>query len=139
MKTDVTLKIEIPKIPDIELVAIEGLNRMAMHLGIADDKIGEARILVAEAIINGLEHGTGADNPNVSVEFTMNAKELTIFVRDYGKGFQPSQVESPDIHSKLGGANKRGWGLKLMKSMSDDFQIESNSGGTKITIKKLLA
>jgi anti-sigma regulatory factor (Ser/Thr protein kinase) len=137
MNDVVSLKIELPKVPDIELVAIEGLDRLAHYLGISDEKIGEARILVTEAIINGLEHG-GVENPRVDVEFTMTTKELTIFVRDYGKGFEPSSVDDPDIQNKFGSKNKRGWGLKVMKSMSDDFRIESNTTGTKITIKKLL-
>jgi anti-sigma regulatory factor (Ser/Thr protein kinase) len=137
MNDVVTLKIELPRIPDIELVALEGLNRLARYLDITDDKVGEARLLVTEAIINGLEH-SGDDNPHVNVEFTMTTKELTVYVRDYGKGFEPSAVQDPDIEKKLGSSNKRGWGLKIMKSMSDDFKIDSNSSGTKITIKKLL-
>jgi anti-sigma regulatory factor (Ser/Thr protein kinase) len=138
MNEAVTLKITLPKIPDIELVALEGLDRLAHHLGIADGKIGEAKILVTEAIINGLEH-SGEKNPSVRVEFTMTTKELVVFVRDYGRGFEPGSVDDPDIHSKLGAKNKRGWGLKVMKSMSDDFRIESGKTGTKITIKKLLS
>jgi hypothetical protein len=42
----IELKITLPKIPDIELVALEGLERLARHLCIADEKIGEAKILV---------------------------------------------------------------------------------------------
>jgi anti-sigma regulatory factor (Ser/Thr protein kinase) len=131
------LKIILPKVPDIEMVAIEGLDRMAVHLGISSDKIGEAKILVTEAIINALEHSK-QKNPTVRVEFTMTKEKLAIFIRDYGKGFKPEVVEDPDIHSKIGSKNKRGWGLKLMKSMSDDFLIESNQNGTKITITKNL-
>lgn len=137
MKEAVTLKITLPKIPDIELVALEGLDRLAHHLGIAEGKIGEAKLLVTEAIINGLEH-SGEKHPSVRVEFTMTTKELVVFVQDNGRGFEPSSVEDPDIQSKLGAKNKRGWGLKVMKSMSDDFHIESGNRGTKITIKKLL-
>jgi anti-sigma regulatory factor (Ser/Thr protein kinase) len=137
MKNVVTMKIELPKIPDIELVALEGLDRLGRHLGIATEKIGEARILVTEAIINGFEH-SGAERPNVTVEFTMTTRELTIFVRDYGKGFEPGEIEEPDAQKKLGTKRKRGWGLKLMRSMSDDFRIDSGTEGTKITIKKLL-
>lgn len=138
MKDTVTLKISLPKIPDIELVAIEGLERLAHYMGIADEKIGEARVLVTEAIINALEH-SGTESPAVRVEFTMTKQELVILVRDFGRGFTPSSVEEPKLQDKMGTRNKRGWGLKLMKTMSDDFSIVSGKHGTKITIKKLLS
>ena len=92
MSDAVTMKMTLPKIPDIELVALEGLDRLARHLGIPDGKIGEARIIVTEAIINALEH-SGEKNPSVRLEFTMTTKELSVFVRDYGKGFEPGAVE----------------------------------------------
>jgi anti-sigma regulatory factor (Ser/Thr protein kinase) len=132
------LTIALPKIPDIELVALEGLERLARSMGISEEKIGEAKILVTEAIINALEH-SGQKNPTVRVEFSMTKKELVVLVRDYGKGFEPGTIEEPDIRKKVSSKNKRGWGLKVMKSMSDDFKIESGKRGTKITIKKFLS
>jgi len=138
MENNIKLKMTLPDIPDIELVAIEGLEKLARYLGISDEKIGEARILVTEAIINAIEH-SGNKNSEVDVEFTMTKKKLVIFVRDYGKGFKPEAIEEPDITKKMGSDRKRGWGLKLMKSMSDDFLIESNDTGTKITLIKNLS
>lgn len=138
LDADIKLEIKLPKVPDIELVAIQGLEKLGEHFGISEDKIGEARVLVTEAIINGLEH-SGGENPYVNVEFTMTKEKLTILVTDYGKGFDPNSVPNPEIESKLGSTHKRGWGLKLMKSMSDDLIIESKPTGTKISIIKSLS
>jgi anti-sigma regulatory factor (Ser/Thr protein kinase) len=138
MNDSVALKMTLPKVPDIELVALAGLDHLAHHLGIPEESIGEAKLVVTEAIINGLEH-TGDETPAVNVEFTMTTRELVVHVRDYGKGFDPSSVEDPELEKKLGTGHRRGWGLKVMRSLSDDFKIESGDTGTKITIKKLIS
>lgn len=135
MQENIKLKMTLPKIRDIELVAIEGMDRMANHMGIPDEKISEAHILVTEAVINALEH-SGQDQPRVSLQFELSPEKLIIYVCDTGTGFNPERIEEPDINKKMGSKNKRGWGLKLMKSLSDDFLIESDENGTKITIIK---
>lgn len=134
---DIKLEISLPKVPDIELVAVEGLQKMGKFLGIPQDKIGEATLAVTEAIINALEH-TDKVNPVVIVEFTMTKERLMVFIKDNGSGFNPEAVAEPDISQKIKSDHKRGWGLKLIKSLSDDLVIESGTVGTKISIMKHL-
>ena len=138
MKKPVKLTFVLPNVPDIELVAIKGLEHVGEHLGIPDEKVGEARILVTESIINAFEH-SNSKRPEVKVEFTVTRQQLVVLVEDYGKGFDPEKVEDPNIKEKMGSSHKRGWGLKLMKSMSDDFDIESTPEGTRITMTKNLS
>jgi len=137
MSDNCQLSIKLPRVHDIELVALEGLQMMGTNLGINHDKLQEAKIIVTEAIINGLEH-TSEENPYVNVDFTMTKEKLVILVTDYGKGFEPSNVKDPIIEEKVTSINKRGWGLNLMKNMSDGLEIESGPTGTKITITKNL-
>jgi len=75
----IRLTITLPNIPEIELVAVEGLNRLGARLGVTDEKLGEARILVTEAIINALEHA-GDTSRGVRVEFRVDRETLVILV-----------------------------------------------------------
>lgn len=137
MDKRIKLEIKLPLVKDIERVAIEGLELMGRHLKVSDSKISEARILITEGIINAIEHSENT-TPFIDVHFIMNIDALVIIITDYGKGFDPTIIENPEIGKKIHSEYKRGWGLKLMKEMSDKFEIESSNDGTKIKITKNL-
>ena len=137
MENEVQLNLELPHIPDIETVAILALDKLGIYWDISEEKRSEARIILSEAIINALEHSGGA-NPAARISFKLTKEKLVIKVQDFGKGFEPAMIENPDIEKKLFSNHKRGWGLKLMESMSDDFSIHSSPEGTVITMIKNL-
>ena len=131
MSRKIKMSMTLPCISDIETVAHSGLERIGAEGKIQVDKLEEAKMLVNEAIINAIEHGT-EKKKEIRLQFELDEKRLLIYVRDYGSGFEMSDVEDPDIDTKVTGDYKRGWGIKLMQTLSDDFKIESSKGGTKI-------
>jgi anti-sigma regulatory factor (Ser/Thr protein kinase) len=113
------------------LVAHSALDRIGIEGNIAADKLEQAKMLVNEAIINAIEHAKTKKN-QFKIEFDLTKDVLLIYVRDYGSGFNLTDIETPDIEEKIRSDYKRGWGIKIMQSMSDDFKIESDKHGTKI-------
>lgn len=131
MPQHLKFSLTLPFVADIELVAHCALDRIGSEGNIAADKVELAKILVNEAIINAIEHAKTKKN-QVKIEFDLTKDVLLIYVRDYGSGFNLTDIETPDIEEKIRSDYKRGWGIKIMQSMSDEFNIESDKYGTKI-------
>lgn len=133
MSNKLKILLELPELEEVELVAANALQHLCRHANLEIDevKVDQACILTTEAIINAFEHGK-SEQHQVQVEFEILPEYLIIQVRDYGPGFDPSTVEKPDITKKIKSDYKRGWGLTLMQSMSDQFDIQSTREGTII-------
>jgi diguanylate cyclase (GGDEF)-like protein len=117
---------------DSELEACEYLDLFAKKYGFASDTIDEMRLAFIEGLINAKEHAPkelpdGADpiQREIHVELSYENECLNIRIRDYGKGFNPTQVEKPDIKKKLKSAYKRGWGIMFMERLMDGFEVTS--------------
>jgi hypothetical protein len=68
----IELKMMYPNIPDIEFVAIEGLDCMTKHLEIPNEKIGDAQILAMEFVINAFEYsGDTSIEPSIKKTLTI--------------------------------------------------------------------
>ncbi|MBK8683477.1 MAG: ATP-binding protein [Bacteroidetes bacterium] len=67
-------------------------------------------------------------------------KECTIILTDYGTGFNPTQVKSPDMVSYLKEKKRGGLGIHLMKILMDEVDYLSVSGEyNKLVLKKKIA
>lgn len=130
----IKLTLTLPKIQDIESVAICSVQFLCKAHGISDDISDQASILLSEAVINALEH-VKKGREELFIELNLTSEELSMLIQDYGQGFDPTKVSNPDILEKMKSEYKRGWGLSLMKKMSDHFDIISNSSGTRIVMK----
>lgn len=135
----ITLKVANER--DSELEACEVLDTFAKKCDFLPESIDEMRLAFIEALINAKEHAPKnlpeGGETDVQTSFLYDGENLTILVRDFGQGFNPTQVEKPDIKKKLKSANKRGWGLMLMEKLMDGVEISSfPPSGTLIKMVK---
>ena len=129
----------LPMAPEMEITASKTAAAVADFMGMSADKIDEVRMAVIEGCINAFEHSGAADG-KVHLTFAVYGGEeprmLQITIRDEGSGFSPESVPEPNISEKITAEDKRGWGLRLMRSMMDDVEIRSGSDGTSIVLSK---
>ncbi|MCE7957491.1 MAG: ATP-binding protein [Acidobacteria bacterium ACB2] len=129
----------IPVAPDMEIAATAQVAALGEWMEMGRDKIDEVKLAVVEACINAFEH-SGTPDRQGRLDFVADEAGGRVFlevdVRDGGHGFDPSQVETPEIAAKLKDKRKRGWGIRIIESLMDDVTIESGAGGTRIKMRK---
>lgn len=133
MKEEITFTVPIR--PDMELEVTRVASSVAEAMRLGKDKIDEIKLALIEACLNAFEHSKSKEK-KVHIKIKMTDDRLEIIVRDYGVGFDPSKVKEPKIEEKLKSPSKRGWGLKIMRSLMDSVVINSHKGGTKIIMTK---
>ena len=110
------------------------IKLFTLKLGIAKETEDEIEIAVLEALANAVIHGNGenADKQvHLSCQFSMNG-EVSIVVRDEGKGFDSRAV--PDPTESQGLLLSHGRGLHLMRTLMDEVSFEEN--GTVVRMRK---
>jgi anti-sigma regulatory factor (Ser/Thr protein kinase) len=130
-----TVELKLPILKNMELVATQTSEVIAKHMNLSEEKSGEISMALIEACINAFEHSESKSE--VYIHFLIDDNNLTIKVIDKGKGFDESKVKIPKIESKINtDERKRGWGLMLIKELTDSVDFESDHTGTTLTMTK---
>ena len=132
-----TVELNLPILPNMELIATQTAEVIARHMNLTEEQSGEISMALIEACINAFEHSK--TDANVFIHFLIEEDSLVMKVIDQGVGFDKTKVEIPKIENKIGkDERKRGWGLQLIQELMDSVEFESNSGGTTVTMKKII-
>lgn len=110
-----------------ELAGRSGFDPHAAHqLGVA----------VTEALTNVVRHAYADRRGRIRVEVAFADRVLTIRVAHWGKPFDESRWERPDLDREQVG----GYGVLLMRRYTDQVRHEAMEGdGTMITMRRALA
>src|SRR5215471_2479535 len=71
-------------------------DHVARTIGCDADALQWVGLAVRESVVNAIKHGNRQDvTKRVAVEFTKEASNLIVRVRDQGEGFDPDDISNP--------------------------------------------
>ena len=121
----------------------EGFARVAVSAFVSQldptiEEIADVKTAVSEAVTNSIIHGYENDKKGIiKIESTICGKEVTITVKDYGKGIDNIDQASEPLYTSRPDLERSGMGFTVMESFMDTLEVESERGkGTKITMTK---
>ena len=125
----------IPMISNAELVAAKAIEQIGKNMNIAPDVIKHIQLALIETCINAIEH-SGSYDKKLTLKFTALAERIEIMIECPGKFFDIENIEEVAIEEKLRSEHKRGWGMKLIRSIMDEVRIERIDDRTRMVLIK---
>jgi serine/threonine-protein kinase RsbW len=132
-----TIELRLPSELGWERTAMDLAASVAQRMGFPPDRVEDIKTAVSEATSNAIEHGNALDgSQTVQIVLVPEGESLEIEVRDRSSTpFVPDDapVAAPDLDAKLAGlSSTRGWGTFLIKSLVDEVEFSSTSGGNLV-------
>ncbi len=122
----------VPMGEDTELIAAHAVEEIARRHSFEPKAINQIKTALVEAFINANEHSHSPDR-KIYQKFQVQDDKLVITISNRGLRFKGKEIK--EIVPNEG---RRGWGLKLMKTLMDDVKFEQVDDGTKISMVKNL-
>ncbi|MFN2514974.1 MAG: ATP-binding protein [Pyrinomonadaceae bacterium] len=138
----------IPMGSDYEVLAATTVEQLARRINFPNEAINHIKTAVVEACINASEHSLSPDR-KIYQRFRVESDKLVITVAS--RGIVPSNIGS--ISGNLEAENgeqsglgeegsaaeqRRGWGIKLIKTLMDEVEFEHVDEGTSLRMTKYL-
>ncbi|MGZ5435524.1 MAG: ATP-binding protein [Pyrinomonadaceae bacterium] len=133
-KTSDEYEMVIPMGTDTELIAARAVEEIARRVNFQPEAINQIKLALVEACINATEHSLSPDR-KIYQRFRVEDDKLVVTVAS--RGVVPASV--PDGGTANGdGKSRRGWGLKLIRSLMDEVEFERVDDGTQLKMTKYI-
>jgi len=127
----------IPMGADTELIAAHTVEQIARRVNFGLEAINQIKTALVEACINATEHSLSPDR-KIYQRFRVDSDKLVVTVAS--RGVVPANVagQNGEGVSQLEGQSRRGWGLKLIRTLMDEVEFERVDDGTQLRMTKYL-
>jgi serine/threonine-protein kinase RsbW len=105
------------------------------NAGVSKSTTADFAISVSEIVNNAIAYGSGGDrNKPISVNIEIDKNEVTITIKDQGKGFDPDNLPDPLAKENL--LNQVGRGIFIVRSLMNSVDFNITNSGTEVVLKK---
>lgn len=125
-------EIVVPMDDDTEMLAAQTIEEIARRHNFAPKAINQIKTALVEACINATEHSLSPDR-KIYQKFAVEDDKIVITISN--RGLRLADKTAKEITPDEG---RRGWGLKLMKSLMDEVKFEQTDDGTRISMTKYI-
>lgn len=125
-------EIVVPMGDDTEMLAAQTIEEIARRHNFAPKAINQIKTALVEACINATEHSLSPDR-KIYQKFAVEEDKIVITISN--RGLRLADKNAKEITPDEG---RRGWGLKLMKSLMDEVKFEQTDDGTRISMTKYI-
>ena len=135
-------EIVLPMGDDNELLAASITEQIARRLDFQPEAINQIKTAIVEACINASEHSFSPDR-KIYQRFRLESDKLVITISSRGVVPSNLQAQITEQGVKFGeldeaSEERRGWGLKLIKTLMDEVEFERVDDGTSLRMTKYL-
>ncbi|HEV2799328.1 MAG TPA: ATP-binding protein [Pyrinomonadaceae bacterium] len=128
----------IPMGSDTELIAAHTVEQIARRLEFPAEAINQIKTALIEACINASEHSLSPDR-KIYQRFRLESDKLVVTVSSRGLIVpSPSNAGTNGNDAREENNGRRGWGLKLIRTLMDEVEFERVDDGTRLRMTKYL-
>ena len=127
----------VPMGEDNELIAANTAEQIAKRLTFRPEAINQIKTAIVEACINASEHSFSPDR-KIYQRFRVESDRLVITISS--RGIVPADLNGAKTgtEAKQAAEERRGWGLKLIRTLMDEVEFERVDDGTSLRMTKYL-
>lgn len=129
-------EIIVPMGDDTELIAAHAVEEIARRHKFQSKAITQIKTALIEACINATEHSMSPDR-KIHQKFAVEDNKIIITISNRGVKIPADKIDEQN-DAKASGEGRRGWGLKLMRTLMDEVKFERVDDGTRISMVKYL-
>jgi len=127
----------IPMGADSELIAAHAVEKIARRVNFRPEAVNQIKTALVEACINAAEHSLSPDR-KIYQRFVLEDDKLVVTVASRGVVPAPLSRENGESAEPKSGKSRRGWGLKLIKTLMDEVEFEHVDDGTQLRMTKYI-